>query len=286
MAVLPRRDDALAQIFRRDARRFRQPRHDDFDDRVDLGIRQPHHQCETAGADTERPPAADLQIIRLQRVAADGPREIQGLDAAAHRQQRGIGRSLGNAQQARLRQFGDVDGTARADRHHPRLLPEFIGLRAGHAADKAFLDQRAEDAQRRRLVQRSRIGNLGQPQRRTLRQHAQDRADFLNGVELVGLPDDRQRRLFPGRGRIHAAWPLGVSEPDVRHRRDPPFTSILEGADCPRQRTVSYSNTPWRYYSPKRRISDFMTTNIPSHEPPFPAIARAASRRGPRTGPP
>ena len=211
MAVLARRDDPLAQIFRRDARRFRQPRHDDFDDRVDLGVRQPHHQRETAGADAERPPAADLQIIRLQRMAADGARQIQRLDAAAHRQQCGIGGSFRKPQQARLRQFGDIDGAARADRHHPRLLAELVGLRAGHAGDKAFLDQRAENAQRRRLVQRGGVGDLGQPQRRVLRQHAQDRADLLDGVEIAGLPDDGQRRLLPGRGRVHAALPLRIA---------------------------------------------------------------------------
>jgi len=214
MPVFARRDDPLAQIFRRDARRFRQPRHDDLDDRVDLGIGQPHHQGEAAGADAERPPAADLQIIRLQRMAADRTRQVQRLDAAAHRQQGRVGGSLRKPQQARLRQFGDIDGAARADRHHPRFLAELIGFCTGHAADKTFLDQRAKDAQRCGFVEHGGVGDLGQPQWRILRQHAQDRAYFLDCVELFGL-SQHDRRFLPaqlGNHRsTHAALPLRIA---------------------------------------------------------------------------
>ncbi|MEY9801100.1 hypothetical protein ABIF30_000707 [Bradyrhizobium elkanii] len=150
------------------------------------------------GADAERTAAADLQIVRLQRMVADRARQIKRLDAGAHRQQRRIGRALRQPEQARLRQLGDVDRTARADRHHPRLLAEFIGLGAGDAADEAFLDQRVEDAQRSRLVQRGGVGDVGEPQRRALRQHAQDGADLLDRVELVGLARLRRWPLAAG----------------------------------------------------------------------------------------
>ena len=150
----------------------REMRRDQRHQRVDVAVRQERQHRHAAGADAERAAAADMQIVRLDRKAADLAVEIRDFDAAADAEQHRVLGLHRQAHQTRPRELRDVRHLARRDRD--RRAPPARAHRACSPARR-----RTKPSWHSVSRMRSAVTLLSV-------------ADSAIAVSRIGLPDDKR----------------------------------------------------------------------------------------------
>ena len=163
-----------------------QTRLDQRQDGRDLFIRRPRQQGEAARADTQRTPAADVEIVGADRKVADLPVHAHRLHAGADGHQHAVARLRRQPDQRRAHVPAQVIRPRERRRDHISFFSQRPGLVGVVAADVALLREDLEDAQRRGFVDAGCRRDLGEPAGVGSRKRAQDAARLLHRVGRRG----------------------------------------------------------------------------------------------------